>query len=194
MATPIGLFPSGSLTGSAGRADASAFPVGWTVDALTGYARRKTGLTDFGDGGCLRALKVLVDSINDEADLTTTGQLIQRSRIVGALIQRLRIEELLKRHPEIHDIGLGTIVMITGLQRTGTTLLQRLLNSHPAIRGVSGAEALDPVPAVDPKGREHASRRRRAAIAKTAISYLAPQFMAIHPIDHEEPEEDVLLA
>ena len=163
------------------------------VDALTGYAQRKTGLTDFGDDGCLRALKVLVDSINEEADLTTTGQLIQRSRLAGALIHRLRIEDLLKRHPEIHDIDLGTIVMVTGLQRTGTTLLQRLLNSHPAIRGVSGAEAMDPVPAADPEGRKHAARRRRAAIAKTAISYLAPQFMAIHPIDHEEPEEDVLL-
>ena len=124
------------------------------VDALIGYAQRKTGLADFGDDGWLRALKVLVDSINDEAGLTTTGQLIQRSRLAGALIQRLRIEEVLKRHPEVHDIDLGTIVMITGMQRTGTTLLQRLVNSHPGIRGVSGAEALDPVPAADPNDRE----------------------------------------
>ncbi len=163
------------------------------VDALIGYAQRKTGLADFGDDGWLRALKVLVDSINDEAGLTTTGQLIQRSRLAGALIQRLRIEEVLKRHPEVHDIDLGTIVMITGMQRTGTTLLQRLVNSHPGIRGVSGAEALDPVPAADPNDREAGARRRRATLAKKAISYLAPQFMAIHPIDYGEPEEDVLL-
>ena len=30
-------------------------------------------------------------------------------------------------------------------------------------------------------------------LTKRAISYLAPDFMAIHPIDHEQPEEDVLL-
>ena len=185
---PVRIF---NRIGRAGRRFGLSGPL--DVDALTGYAQRKTGLTDLGDEGCLRALKVLVDSINEEAELTTTGQLIQRSRLAGALIHRLRIEDLLKRHPEIHDIDLGTIVMVTGLQRTGTTLLQRLLNSHPAIRGVSGAEALDPVSAADPKGRKHAARRRRAAIAKTAISYLAPQFMAIHPIDHKEPEEDVLL-
>ena len=100
---------------------------------------------------------------------------------------------MLKRHPEIEDIDLGMIVMVTGMQRTGTTLLQRLLASHPGIRGLSVAEALDPVPAADPKGRGQAARRRRAAIAKKAISYLAPQFMAIHPIDYGEPEEDVLL-
>ena len=163
------------------------------VDALIGYARRKTGLTDLGDERCLSALEVLVDSINDEARLTATGRLIQRSRLGGAVIHRLRIEELLRRHPEIHDIDLGTIVMITGLQRTGTTLLQRLLNSHPGIRGISGAEAVDPVPAADPKPGGQTARSRRAAIAKMAFSYLAPQFRAIHPIDHEEPEEDVLL-
>ena len=76
-------------------------------------------------------LQVLVESINDEARLTATGRQIQKSRFAAALANRLRIQELLRRHPEIHDIDLGRIVLITGLQRTGTTLLQRLLNSHP---------------------------------------------------------------
>ena len=163
------------------------------VDALIGYAQRKTGLTDFGEDGHRSALHVLVESINDEARLTATGRQIQKSRLAAALVNRLRIQELLRRHPEIHDIDLGTIVLITGLQRTGTTLLQRLLNSHPGIRGISGAEVLNPVSAVDPAERGQRARERRAGIAKRAISYLAPQFMAIHPIDHEEPEEDVLL-
>ena len=163
------------------------------VDSLIGHAQRKTGLTDFGEDGHLRALEVLVESINDEARLTAVGRQIQKSRLAAALVNRLRIEELLRRHPEIHDIDLGTIVLITGLPRTGTTLLQRLVNSHPGIRGISGAEALNPVAAVDPSERGQRARTRRAGIAKRAISYLAPEFMAIHPIDHEQPEEDVLL-
>ncbi len=163
------------------------------VDSLVGYAQRKTGLVDFGEDGHLRALQVLVESINDEARLTAMGQQIQKSRLGGALVNRLRIQELLRRHPEIHDIDLGSIVLITGLQRTGTTLLQRLLHSHPEIRGISGAEALNPVSPVDPSERGQRARERRAGLAKRAISYLAPEFMAIHPIDHGEPEEDVLL-
>ena len=163
------------------------------VDSLIGHAQRKTGLTDFGEDGHLRALEVLVESINDEARLTAVGRQIQKSRLAAALVNRLRIEELLRRHPEIHDIDLGTIVLITGLPRTGTTLLQRLVNSHPGVRGISGAEALNPVSAVDPSERGQRARTRRAGIAKRAISYLAPEFMAIHPIDHEQPEEDVLL-
>ncbi len=164
-----------------------------TIDSLVDSAQRKTGLSDFGNDGHLRALEVLVASINDEARLTATGRLIQKSRLASALVQRLRIEDLLKRHPEIRDVDLGTIILITGLQRTGTTLLQRLLHSHPGIRGVSGAEALDPVPAANLRQRGQKARKLRAVLAKRVISYLAPQFMAIHPIDHDEPEEDVLL-
>lgn len=163
------------------------------VDKLLDQAKRKTGLAGFGDDGHLRALEVLVDSINAEARLTATGRFIQKSRLADALVQRLRIEDLLERHPEIHDIMLGKIVLVTGLQRTGTTLLQRLLNSHPGIEGVSGEEALEPVPVGSAKGRGPAARERRARLAQGVISYLAPQFKAVHPIDHNEPEEDVLL-
>ena len=163
------------------------------VDSLIANARRTTGLTDLGEDRSIRALEVLVESINDEARLTATGRLIQKSRLGGALVQRLRIEELLRRHPEIHDIALGTIVLVTGLQRTGTTLLQRLLNAHPEVRGISGAEVLDPASAADPEARGQRAGRRRAVIAERAMSYLAPQFQAIHPISHEQAEEDILL-
>ena len=156
------------------------------VGALCEAARRKTGLTEFGDDGHLRALEVLVTSINDEARLTPTGQQIQKSRLVAALVHRLRIEDLLKRYPEIDDIDLGTIMLVTGLQRTGTTLLQRLLSSHPEIRGISGAEALLPVSTADGTERAQRARRWRAVLAQKTISYLAPEFMAIHPIGHDQ--------
>ena len=163
------------------------------VDTLVNQAKRKTGLTDFGDDGHFRALDLLVGSINDEARLTATGRFIQKSRLADALVHRLRIEDLLREHPEIHDIGLGKIVLVTGLQRTGTTLLQRLLNSHPEIEGISAAEALDPVPAGNATGSGVDGRNRRARLAQGVAAYLSPQFTAVHPIDHNEPEEDVLL-
>ena len=163
------------------------------VEGLLDAARRKAGLSDFGDNGHLQALKVLVKSANEEAGLTPTGRLIQKSRLTGALVQRLRIEALLKKHPEIEDIDLGTIVLVAGLPRSGTTLLHRLLHSHPDVRGVSGVEALEPVPAGDARRHEATARKLRAVLAKHAISYLSPQFAAIHPIDPSEPEEDVML-
>ncbi len=171
--------------------------VGWSnaleVEALVDGAKRKTGLADFGDDGHAEALSILVRSMNEEARLTATGRLVQRSRLDGALVQRLRIEELLGQHPEILDVELGSIIVITGLQRTGTTLLHRLLFSHPEIRGVTGFEAMEPVPAEAVNGRRAAIPITRATLAQRAIGYLSPNFNTIHPIDPGEPEEDIML-
>ena len=171
--------------------------LGWSnalmVDELIDHATGKTGLGDFGDDGHVRALEVLVKSINDEADLTATGRLIQKSRLAGALVCRLRIQELLKKHPEIHDIDLGSIILITGLQRTGTTLLHRLLFSNPEIRGVTGDEAMEPVPAGNVRAHDMSRRKTRAVLAQRVLAYLSPHFNMVHPIDHDEPEEDVML-
>ena len=162
-------------------------------EELIKNAREKTGLRYLGDDAALQSLDVLLDSINNEAVLNPTGRLIQKSRFTRALIHRLRIEELLTKNPEIHEIDLGRITLITGLQRTGTTLLQRLLNSNPAIRALSSDELLEPVPARNLNRGANMIRRFRSSMAHRAISYLSPNFRIVHPISKSEPEEDVLL-
>ena len=154
---------------------------------MVARARKKTGLRDFGDEWFLEPLEVLVDSINTEAQLTPVGQWIQRARLEAALAVRLRIEELLERHPEILDIDLGGIVVIAGLQRTGTTTLHRLIAADPRSRELRAWEALDPLPG--PEG----ARVGRARMAERAIAYMAPDFFAVHPVEHDAPEEDILL-
>ena len=163
------------------------------VDRMVANARRRTGLGDLGDDRCLTALRVLVRAINDEAQLTPTGVLLQRQRIEGALVNRLRVQRMLKRHPEIHDLDLGKVVLITGLQRTGTTALHRLVASHPGMRALTSWEALNPAPLPGEGERGTDRRRRRARLAERAIAFLAPAFFAVHPIDHDAPEEDILL-
>ena len=163
------------------------------ADAMIGAARKRTGLGDFGDDWFLAPLRLLVESINEEACLNPIGRFIQRQRIHGLLVNRLRVEDLLRRHPEIHDLELGQIILVTGMQRTGTTILQRLLASNPAVRSLLGWEALNPVP-LPGEGRVGSHRRiRRAKAAERALKALAPTLFAIHPIEHDAPEEDILL-
>ena len=157
------------------------------VGQMVAGARRRTGLRDFGDEWFLEPLRVLVDAINSEAELTPLGGWIQKARLEGALARRLRGEELLRRHPEIQDIELGKIIVIAGLQRTGTTTVHRLIGADPRARVLRAWEALDPLPA-----RKRA-RIRRARLAEKAIAYLAPEFFAVHPVEHDAPEEDILL-
>ena len=166
------------------------------VDALMRTAREQTGLHDYGDPWFREPLGVLVDSIEREANLSTLGRTIVRTRLVGALVTRLRAQELFKRHPEILDIDLGPVFVIAGLQRTGPTLLHRLLAADPRMRAMLSWEALTPAPipgeSTGADGWPEA-RVRQARRAQRALQYISPQFFAIHPVEYDQPEEDVLL-
>ena len=183
-----------ALLNAAGRAAGHVGASGkLDVGAMIATARRKTGLSSFGDEWFMAPLSVLVRSINEEADLTLLGRWIQRRRIEGALATRLGLEELLRKRPEIRDIELGSVVVIAGLQRTGTTTLHRLIASHPDMRAVTAWEGLNPLPLPREEPGDPHARIRQALIAERAIAYLAPAFFAVHPAEHDAPEEDVLL-
>lgn len=163
------------------------------VERLLANAQRRTGLSDFGEEWFLEGLQELVDSVNLEARLTFTGRFIQRVRLEKVLINRLCIEEFVKRHPETMEVDLGNVLFIVGMQRTGTTTLHRLINSHPEIQGLTAWEALSPVPLPNENPKDPRRRKRQAKRSERAIQYLSPDFMAVHPIHHDQPEEDVLL-
>src|SRR5688572_6705415 len=92
-------------------------------DSLLEAARRKAGLDDFGDPSFREPLRMLLRSLEEEAALHPFGRTIMRGRIVGMLANRLRVEALVREHPEIEGISIARPIVIAGLQRTGTTLL-----------------------------------------------------------------------
>lgn len=163
------------------------------VDRMVAAAKRKTGLTDFGDEWFMEPLNILVKSINKEARLNTLGNMLQNTRIVSALSTRLRAERLFKENPDILDIDIGKIILIAGLQRTGTTALHRLLCSSPELRCLYSWEMLNPLPDPHEKQGDPRSRIKKAKFADKAVRYMAPEFFAVHPIEHDAPEEDIFL-
>ena len=163
------------------------------VDRMISGAKRKTGLSDFGDEWFLEPLHVLVKAINEEARLHPLGNLLQKTRLISALSTRLRAEELLKKQPQIHDIELGKIILIAGLQRTGTTALHRLIGADPRVRELRSWETLNPLPLPGESGNDPRRRIKQAKMAEKAIRFMAPEFFAIHPIEYDAPEEDIFL-
>jgi hypothetical protein len=163
------------------------------VDALIAKARATTGLESFGDEWFREPLGVLVQSLNQEANLSALGQTIMHKRLLDALVTRLRVEDLIARHPEILDIDLGHVFVIAGLQRTGTTVLHRLLWSDPRMRALLSWEAINPLPLPSEVPGNPKGRIRQGLIAQKGLKYITPEFFAIHPIEYDMPEEDVLL-
>lgn len=159
--------------------------------ALIDAAVKRTGLRDFGDESWRPAFRRLLTALGEEARLHPWGRFITKQRLLGLLQNRLRAEARFRRHPEILEQELAPLFVVTGLQRTGTTLLQRLLAADPAAYSLLSWEALNPAP-LDRRNE----RRKRIAIARTServLRYVAPEFFAIHPVDHNAQEEDILL-
>jgi hypothetical protein len=167
-------------------------PKRFTVDGLVAAARRKSGLQRFDDEAFREPLAMLLDSIEREAALTPIGRLITGSRLVGVLSNRLRAQALFERHPQILEEPIVAPLFIAGLQRTGTTMLHRLLAADPGLRALLSWEALNPAP-VTARPWLGDPRVRTAVIAEHALAYLAPDFFAIHPVEAQAPEEEVIL-
>ena len=104
--------------------------LGLEKDELIKAARKNTGLHDLGRDFWDEPLERLIDSINNEAQLHPVGRFISKQRLVNMLSVRLRAEDYFKKHPEILEQPLYPVIVIIGLQRTGTTKLHRLPLRH----------------------------------------------------------------
>jgi hypothetical protein len=169
------------------------YPVGTRIklnkDDLINSARKETGLSDLGPDFWDEPLEKLIYSINEEANLHPIGKFISKKRLINLLVTRLKAEWWFRKEPGILEQDLYPVLLIAGLQRTGTTKLQRLLSCDPDTRSVLSWEALNPVPPV--KGVDR--RIRSAKTSELVLKYMAPGFFAIHPVEHQSQEEDILL-
>ncbi len=163
--------------------------------SLVAAARRRTRLHAFGDESFRVPLRRLLASIETEARLHPVGRLLVRQILVRNLATRLRVGALFDLHPEIAAQPVVAPVFIVGLQRTGTTLLQRLLALHPALRALASFEAVNPAPLLErrPRPGRPDPRIAQAELAERGVRYLAPDFFAVHPLVPHGQEEDSLL-
>lgn len=117
-----------------------------TAASLVEQAVAATGLEDFGGDGHAEGLARLTEALAAEGDLTELGESILELRLRGLLVNRLRIEDTYRRHPEIAGQEVRAPLFIIGLPRTGTTALSNLLAADPQIRSLRLWESSDSVP------------------------------------------------
>lgn len=159
------------------------------VDSLLGAARRETGLSDFGADNWLDALEVLTQALETEADLNLMGRLCTRSELILWLRNRLKIVDLVKRHPEICDEPIEAPIFITGLPRSGTSILQELFWQDPQLRTPLFWETIHPVEAALSKGRDEAARKSGNDLIQQWIR-VTPDIQTMHETAGGIPAED----
>jgi hypothetical protein len=164
------------------------------VAAVMADAQRKESLTDWGPGDFERPLGVLLADY-PRADLNAIGTHILRSGIIHSLRMRLRAQEWIRRHPEILDERIAAPIVVVGMMRSGTTLLQRLLAADPGFVCAYGWEVVEVAPRLDHQftGPDVGDPRIAVSEAREAKSReLAPDLFAIHPMYAREPEEEIV--
>jgi hypothetical protein len=128
-------------------ARAATIPVTLSEDAVLAAAVKQTGLSDFGAGDFRARLRVWLQAVNEDDRLGPAGRLGLWAQCVRFLANRLRLEDLVKRHPEILAVEIRRPIVVAGLPRSGTTHLLNLMAADTRLRSLPYWEALEPIPA-----------------------------------------------
>ena len=164
-------------------------------DPLMEAAAARTGLSDYGDDGFREPLDVLCTAFRTEAGLSGPGIVSNHALLVQLLSNRLLIQDLLRRHPEIHDVRIEAPIVVCGLPRTGTTHLHNLMAADPALRSLPYWESLEPVlPESEmPAPGEPDPRIARTAAALDFVNTSMPYFKRMHEMTVDHVHEEIQL-
>ena len=108
-----------------------------SYEDIAAAAERTTGMIDYGGTAHEEGLRILVEDLNSPAaGLTGKGNYFQRSEVKSALVGRLLTQAQFNARPEHVDVPIERPIFVTGLPRTGTTALHRLLHADPQAQGL----------------------------------------------------------
>jgi hypothetical protein len=160
-----------------------------TVADLHASAARITGLSDFGADDYRDGLAVLLDSYARDAGLTPLGRKVKRAFLRGALVARLLSEAAWQAWPSCAAVGIERPIFVTGLPRTGTTALHRLLTADPSHQGLEMwlTQAPGPRPPRETWAANPVFRQIQAAFEQHHIAH--PEFMGVHYMAADQVEE-----
>lgn len=165
-------------------------------DSIIASAVAETGLdAAVLDDAYRRRLAVICRGMREESGLSDFGVFSNASQLAGMVRNKLLIDDLLRRHPEIHDIPIERPIIICGLPRTGTTHLHNLMSADPNLRSLPYWESLQPVlhPAEVPAPGEPDPRRTRTDMAMAMLDASMPLFKRMHEMTTDHVHEEIQL-
>ncbi len=150
-------------------------------DLLAG-ASEATGLSDFGDDWFRQPLEHLCRALDDEAQLHLPGRIRARAELQLILQNRLRLVDLWGREPAVLAQPVTAPIIVTGLGRSGTTLLHELLACDPDNRAPRLWEYLDSVPPASDAERadDHNPRATLSDEQVVVMNEMVPAFTTMH--------------
>jgi hypothetical protein len=165
------------------------------ADKILEEAKAELSLEDFGPMDFLERLELLCDEWDNDPGLNNLGKTSLRAKLLLFARSRLLIHDLLKRHPEIHDISIRAPIIVAGLPRSGTTHLLNLMAADSRLRALPLWESYEPVPIPGEAPLEDGTdpRYQRCADAWDMMQQTVPKLAAMHPMDPDHIHEELEL-
>jgi hypothetical protein len=162
--------------------------MGRTSAEMRAAAITRTGLDDFGDAWFMGPLSAWAADL-EQPNLNEFGRKFLGSLAERDLARRLQVLQTLREHPEITTVPIPRIVYVTGLERSGTTLLHNLIARHRGGRALLRWELMEPVP--PPEAKTYGEDPRIDIVQASIDKLRGSSLEHMHWVNADEPEECV---
>jgi hypothetical protein len=135
------------------------------------------------------ALHVLVQSANEESELSPESDAVFAGMIGALLRRRLQIEQCYAEHPEIGDQEIESVLFGLGLPRTGSTALSYLLAQDPGVRNLRQWEASQPTPPPELANEDQDPRFLAAKEMMNGLGEMPSEIKSMLPSSPDGPAE-----
>jgi hypothetical protein len=139
------------------------------------FAEAGTGAKEFRDASFLPNLKRTLE-IPTRLTMSVRGLMGVHANFTRFLVNRLRWEAAIEKHPEILEEDVSDPIVVLGLPRSGTTKLQRFLSADPHVQATPAWAMFNPAPFPgeapgDPSPRIAWAKQMMAAVTNTGETY-----------------------
>jgi hypothetical protein len=158
------------------------------AEEILAAALKRAGREGFADRSFVQPLRQLIASCNTESDLNALGRNAVRFEIRRSLHNLLEFERRERVDPAVLARPIERPIFITGMPRSGSTFLHRLLVRDPAVAAPLSWRLVHPHPSA--AGRLGESLHRARVQAQFYLMrLLAPELNSLHEVAAGEPEE-----
>lgn len=158
-------------------------------DRLHELVAARTGLTDFGADDYRMGLRALLQSMDYDPHFSDIGRGYAWGELATALGARAIAVAAIKATPGAADITIRAPVVITGIPRTGTTALHKLMAVDPQFQGLQTWITNAPMPRPPRETWEDNPHFQRTVAILEAMFEANPRMRAAHNIVAEEVDE-----
>jgi hypothetical protein len=165
-------------------------PFAQSQDILIEEARTASGLEDLGRDDFREGYGRLLDEL-DFAGLSEAGGVAARYQLVGTLTARLRAVAGFKANPDAIARPIKRPLVITGIVRSGTTALHKLLSMDPQFQGAEHWLTAAPQPRPPREDWLQSPDFQRSKAQLDAMFEIAPEMLEDHDMSVDGVEESL---